>query len=100
MLMHLYRRITQAHEVLKVSIALFRMWPFAAWIRFWITTKPETIVNVNGIKLAVRTKNFFTRIADVSMAYECVIRDDYNLRGLKPHKESFIIDIGAHIGYF
>ncbi|MEK6876381.1 MAG: FkbM family methyltransferase [Nanoarchaeota archaeon] len=98
--MHLYRRITQAHEVFKVSIALFRMWPFAAWIRFWITTKPETIVNVNGIKLAVRTKNFFTRIADVSMAYECVIRDDYNLRGLKPHKESFIIDIGAHIGSF
>ena len=100
MFMNLYRRITQAHEVFKVSIALFRMWPLAAWINFWITAKPETIIEVNGIKMAIRTKNFFTKIADMSMAYECIIRDDYSLRGLKPSKGSFIIDIGGDIGSF
>ncbi len=100
MLIKLYGGITQAYEVLKIFIYTFWKWPFYNWINFWITNKSETIVNLKGIDVAIRTKTFFSKSADISMAYECIVRDDYQLYYLNVQDKSSIIDIGAHIGSF
>jgi len=96
----LHRWIARIYQVLKISIILLKKWPLPVWIKFWITIKPETLVQINDVKLFVRTKNIFTKTTDISMVYECILRDDYQLRNLNPPKESVIIDIGAHIGSF
>lgn len=99
MLMKLYTRITQAHEVAIVMAYLLHLWTFRTWINFWTTNQAETVVDIKGIKLLIRTKNFFTKSADISMVYECIIKDDYGLRHLNADV-GFLIDIGAHIGSF
>lgn len=99
MLMKVYSRITQAYEVVKVAIYSLRLWPLSIWLNFWTTNRAETVVDINGIKLIIRTKNFFTKSTDISMAYECIIKDDYKLSNLNADS-GFIIDIGAHIGSF
>ena len=99
MLMKLYSSITQVYEVARVMSHLLYLWPFNIWLNFWTTNKAETIVNINGIKLLIRTKNFFAKSTDISMAYECIIKDDYKLRYLNA-VGGFILDIGSHIGSF
>lgn len=100
MLIRIYSIITQIGEVARVAAHLLFKWPFGAWTGFWLTHKPETVVRINGIMLAIRTKNIFTKSADISMAYECISRDDYQLHYLMPQDNSFILDIGSHIGSF
>jgi len=100
MLMKLHRGITRTYEVIKIIILLFYKWPFSTWINFWITYKPETVVLINKIKVTIRTKNIFTKITDISMAYECILRDDYQLKKMKFSKGDVVLDIGAHIGSF
>ena len=95
-----HKWIARVYQVLKIAVILLRKWSFPTWIKFWISFKPETIVDINEVKLFVRTKNFFAKATDISMAYECIIRDDYQLRKLNPPKNSVIIDIGSHIGSF
>jgi|TARA_Y100000310_G_C20655410_1_gene801730 FkbM family methyltransferase len=98
--MKLYRGITITFEVVKIFVVLFFLWPFVTWLNFWTTFKPETLVMLNKIKIVIRTKNIFTKITDICMAYECILRDDYQLRSLKLSKGDVVIDIGAHIGSF
>lgn len=97
--MKLYSSITQVYGVARVTAHLLRLWPFNAWLNFWTTNEAETIVDINGIKLVIRTKNLFTKSTDISMAYECIIKDDYKLRYLNADG-GFILDIGSHIGSF
>lgn len=98
--MKIYSTITQAYEVLSILLYLLRAWPFSLWLNFWAANKDETIVDLDGIKLAIRTKNIFAKSADISMAYECIVRDDYQLKNLSIADRSVIIDIGGHIGSF
>ena len=100
MIMKFYSLATQAYEVLSVAIYLLRTLPFGVWLNFWTTNKAETAVDLNGIKVLIRTKNLFTKSADISMAYECIVRDDYQLKHLNVAGGSFVIDIGGHIGSF
>lgn len=100
MLRRLNTAITRLYEVFKLSIALFRMWPFFTWLNFWTTHKAETTVVINDIKVAIRTKSMFTKAADISMAYECILRDDYQIKNLRASKGSVVLDIGSHIGSF
>ena len=100
MLIKLYSAITRAFEVSRIFIYTFRKWPFNKWVDFWTTDNPETVVSLNGISVAIRTKTFFSKSADISMAYECIVRDDYQLYYLNIGDKSSIIDIGAHIGSF
>ncbi|MEK6983791.1 MAG: FkbM family methyltransferase [Nanoarchaeota archaeon] len=99
MLMKLYGSATQAYEVARIMIYSLHSWPFNFWLGFWTTNKEVTLINLNGIKLLIRTKNFFAKSADISMAYECIIRDDYRIKSIKDCDE-FILDIGSHIGCF
>lgn len=100
MLIKLYSAATQAYEILRIVIYSLRKWPFSLWLHFWMTKKLETIVGLNGVNVAIRTKSFFSKSADISMAYECIARDDYQLHYLNIKENGVIIDIGAHIGSF
>lgn len=97
--MNIYSVVTQAYEILSIMLYSLSRWPFKAWLNFWTTNRDETVVALNGIKVTVRTRNVFTKSADISMAYECILRDDYGLHSLNICK-GHIIDIGAHIGSF
>ncbi len=97
--MKIYSALTQAYEVLGIVLYSLGRWPFRIWINFWTTNRDETVVAFNGIKVAIRTRNAFSKSSDISMAYECIARDDYQLRSMDIGK-GCILDIGAHIGSF
>ena len=99
MFARIYRSITRVYEVFRVSAYLFSVWPFTKWLHFWITCSKETMIELSGIKLVVRTGNMFSKATDISMIYECIVRDDYKIKSLG-NKEGTIIDIGAHLGSF
>ncbi|MEK6943340.1 MAG: FkbM family methyltransferase [Nanoarchaeota archaeon] len=99
MLAKFYRNIVRAYEVIKVSAYLASVWTFQEWLHFWTTFDKETIINVKEIKLVVRTGNIFSKATDISMIYECIVRDDYKINSLS-NKNGSIIDVGAHLGSF
>ena len=92
--------LSKLQELTEVSYVLFLILPFQKFLKFWLAKSPETIIEINNIKLAIRARNIFAKISDISMAYECILRDDYNLKTLKLPQKSTVIDIGAHIGSF
>ena len=92
--------LSKLQELIEASYSLFRILPFRIFLKLWLAKSPETIIEINDIRLAIRTRNIFAKSADISMAYECILRDDYTLNTLKLPQKSTIIDIGAHIGSF
>jgi len=100
MAMKIYQRLTQFKDVLKLMIMLMYRWPFSKWLRFWLTSEDEKVVEIDGIKLVVRAQNFFTKTSDIFMAYECIIKDTYRLNEVKSAGINYILDIGGHMGSF
>lgn len=95
-----YKWIARVYQVIRIAVILSRKWPFSVWAKFWISFKPETMVRINDVKLFIRTNNIFAKATDISMAYECILRDDYQLKNLDVPEKGVIIDVGAHIGSF
>ncbi|HLF54672.1 MAG TPA: FkbM family methyltransferase [Candidatus Nanoarchaeia archaeon] len=82
------------------AFAAYRAMGPRKWFSLWLTWRPEKIVSLNGIKLAIRTRTMKLKLADLCMAVECILFKEYTPEGFEIKKTDTVVDVGGHIGSF
>lgn len=89
--------------MLRRLIFVFRMmcvtmvyWGPLNWCGFWLGKR--NFVSLKGLELKVRDGRYYSKIADLAMAWEVAIDEVYDYFPIFP--DDIILDIGGHIGSF
>lgn len=77
-----------------------RLWKIEQWVSFWFTHALYKQIRIDEISLMVRGNAFSSKLTDVYVALENLVKNRYLLEHRSLGKDAVVIDIGAHIGTF
>jgi FkbM family methyltransferase len=78
-----------------------RLWPFAFWLKFWLSRAEDLVVPLGELKFNIRSRRLALKLTDLYMAASCAVLEQYTSRpGFSIRRDDVIVDIGGHIGSF
>ena len=84
----------------KTILRSFSFLGLSEWFAFWFLSKEDDVVDLKGVKVAIRGTSVRQRVVDLFVATYCILDGEYNRPGFEIRETDTILDIGGHIGSF
>lgn len=82
--------------VLRMMFGTAKRWPISTWFGFWLGGR--TSFQLEGVDLQVRSSKYFSKLADLAMAWEVLVDGVYDTYPISDG--DVVVDVGGHIGSF